>query len=49
MPRAAQIIDESVVTALGDIVKVLNADDLCNRLRLRQLPRRDRAEADVLN
>ena len=44
-----QIVDESVVATLGDVVEVLNADNLRDRLRLGQLPGRDRAEADMLN
>src|SRR6516162_812894 len=44
-----QIVDESVVAALGDVVEVLNADNLRDRLRLGQLPGRNRAEADMLN
>jgi hypothetical protein len=30
----SQIVDESIVSTLGDIVQVLNADDLGDRLRL---------------
>jgi hypothetical protein len=42
-----QIIDESVVATLGDVVSVLTADNLRDHLRLGQLPGRDRAEADM--
>src|SRR5260370_30056552 len=44
-----QIVDESVVTTLGDVVQVLNTDDLGDRLGIYYLPGRDCAEADMLN
>src|SRR5262249_42468327 len=42
-------IDEGVVFALGDVVKVLDANDFGNFLSFCELPRSDVAEADVLN
>ena len=42
-----QVIDQGVVVAVGQVVVVLHADDLGDRLRLGDLGGRDVAEADV--
>ena len=47
--KGSLVIDEPVTAALGYVVEVLNADDLGDCLRLGQLSRGDRAEADMLN
>src|SRR5580700_5293172 len=44
-----QIVDESVIAALSDVVEVLNADNLCDALRLGQLAGRNCAETDMVN
>src|SRR5579862_3691308 len=44
-----QVVDESFVAALGQVVEVLDTDNLRDGLRLGQLPGRDCAEADMLN
>jgi hypothetical protein len=46
---SGQILDEPVIAALGYVIEVLNADDLGDCLRLGQLSRGDRAEADMPN
>src|SRR5262249_28247341 len=40
-------IDQLVVGAIGEVVEVLDADDGCDRLRFRELLRRDDAHAEV--
>src|SRR5215471_515888 len=44
-----QIVDESVVPTLGQVVKVLNADYLRDRPGFGQLAGRDRTKADMVN
>src|SRR5215467_10438237 len=44
-----QFVDESVVPTLGYVVKVLNADNLCDRPGFGQLAGRDRTKADMVN
>ena len=49
MPWAARSSMNRVVATLGQVVEVLDADNLRDRLRLGQLPGRNCAEADMLN
>ena len=45
MPRGQ--VHECIVVAVGDVIEVLNADDRGDRLRLGELVRGDRTEAEV--
>ena len=44
-----EIVDELVIATLRQVIKVLDANDLRDRLRLGQLLGRDRAQTDMLN
>ena len=44
-----EVVNEAVVTAVGEVVKVLDADNLGKGLGLSELLRRHRADADVAN
>ena len=44
-----EVVDEGVIAALGDVVEILHADDLGDRLRLCQLRGSDVAEAEMAN